>query len=81
MSWGSNMYEEYRNRCKIMQKTYKNNLELYNKYKIIEEMLEIPNCFLNMPISTAISIFVDLGYTKEDARMEYIKVTELKNIV
>ena len=40
MSWGSNMYEEYRNRCKIMQKTYKNNLELYNKYKIIEEMYQ-----------------------------------------
>lgn len=71
------MYEEYKARC---QSLLQGNIDDVKRKRLnlIAEMLEIPNCFLNISISSAINMLVDLGYSKEDARREYIKVTEFK---
>lgn len=71
------MYEEYKARCKSLLQGNIDDVKR-KRLNLIAEMLEIPNCFLNISISSAINMLVDLGYSKEDARREYIKVTEFK---
>ena len=72
------MYEDYIKRCDKMLAEGKNDFDKTKRLQIIKEMLQIPNCFLYMSINTAINVFLDLGFTKEEAREQYIKVTELR---
>ena len=71
------MYEEYKMRCQNLLSLCNDETKI-KRLKIIAEMLEIPNCFLSISISSALNVFIDLGYTKEEARQEYLKATEFK---
>ena len=63
-------------KCKMLlqdENIDKNNIK---KLKLIERMLEVPDCFKHMSIDVAISVLIDLGYTKDEAKNIYIKLTE-----
>ena len=71
------MYDEYKMRCQNLLSLCDDENKI-KRLNLIAEMLEIPNCFLNISISSALNVFIDLGYTKEEARQEYLKATEFK---
>ncbi len=71
------MYEKYLKLCDKALRECASDENKRKRLEIAKEMLLIPNSLLSMSINTALQIFVDLGYTKEQARAEYIIATEL----
>lgn len=71
------MFEDLKLRNSLLIERYseeKNEEELI-KQKIIGKLIEDKNCFNNMSIEDAFSIFRDLGYSKEESKSLYIKLT------
>ncbi len=72
------MYKKYLKLCEKALAECVNDENKKKRLEIAKEMLVIPNSLLSMSINTALQIFLDLGYTKEQARSEYIIATKLK---
>lgn len=51
------------------------------KYKLIKDILENDQCFFEMDTNTALSILLDLGFEKEEAKKIYIKILNKDNFV
>lgn len=58
---------------KLIQEN-KDNKENYEKYKLIKEILNKENCFLNMNIEYAYAILRDLGVPEEKLKDVYLKL-------
>ena len=52
----------------------KDNKENQEKYKLIKEILNKENCFLNMNIEYAYAILRDLGVPEEKLKDVYLKL-------
>ena len=52
----------------------KNNKENHEKYKLIKEILNKENCFLNMNIEYAYAILRDLGVPEEKLKDVYLEL-------
>ena len=74
------MNDIYLSRCNDLLNFYKenNDIDNFNKMQIVKEILETKNSFLNLSFDTAINIFLDLGYSLDEAKQEYKKATEFK---
>lgn len=58
---------------KLIQEN-KDNKEKLEKYKIIKEILNKENCFLNMNIEYAYAILRDLGVPEEKLKDVYLEL-------
>lgn len=52
-----------------------------NRLSIIEQMLEIPNCFVHMSFDSALNVLIELGLTEEKAKKAYILLAGFSNFV
>ena len=52
----------------------KDNKEILEKYKLIKEILNKDDCFLNMSIEYAYSILRDLGVSEEKLKSVYLEL-------
>ena len=73
--------KKYIDRCNEMIKQAKKtgNKTQVEKLKIINKILQQDKPFLYMTMDTAFKIFNDLGYSKEEAKAEYIQATSYKS--
>ena len=62
----------------LIDKIFEIRKEYIKKLKLIERMLEVPDCFKHMSIDVAISVLIDLGYTKDEAKNIYMELTKYK---
>lgn len=58
---------------KLIQEN-KDNKENHEKYKLIKEILNKENCFLNMNIEYAYAILRDLGVPEEKLKDVYLEL-------
>ncbi|MBR7091119.1 MAG: hypothetical protein IKC79_01540 [Clostridia bacterium] len=63
---------------KLLKNTEKMDKKSIEKYKLIKEILSVTDCFMQMSVDVAMSILYDLGYTKDEAKKIYVKLTEFK---
>ena len=52
----------------------KDNKEILEKYKLIKEILNKDDCFLNMSIEYACAILRDLGVSEEKLKSVYLEL-------
>ena len=52
----------------------KDNKEILEKYKLIKEILNKNDCFLNMSIEYAYAILRDLGVSEEKLKSVYLEL-------
>lgn len=60
-----------------------NNLYLFTKednYLNILSILECEDCFFKMEVDVALSIIMDLGFKKEEAKKIYVKLINKGNV-
>lgn len=70
------MIEELINRCdKLLEVNHD------EKYKLIKDILSNEKCFFEMTAETSINILIDLGYTEENAKKVYLKLTNKDNFL
>ena len=56
------------------QKENKDNKEILENYKLIKEILNKDDCFLNMSIEYAYAILRDLGVSEEKLKSVYLEL-------